>query len=40
VIGDLVDADAIDALFVRRDNIVRAFEKLAEQKGKDQVFTQ
>lgn len=36
--GDLVDADAIDALFVRRDNIVKAFEKLAEQEGTNQVF--
>ena len=38
-IGDLVNADAIDALFVRRDHIVKAFEKLAEQKGTNQVFT-
>jgi len=38
-IGDLVDANAIDALFARRDNIVRAFEKLAAQNGAKQVFT-
>ncbi len=38
-IGDLVDADAIDALIVRRDNIVKAFEKLAKQQGANQVFT-
>ena len=38
-IGDLVDADALDALFARRDNIVKAFEKLAAQKGANQVFT-
>jgi len=38
-IGDLVNADARDALFVRRDIIVKAFEKLAEQEGSNQVFT-
>jgi len=38
-IGDLVDTGALDALFTRRDNIVRAFEKLAAQKGANQVFT-
>ena len=38
-LGDLVNADAIDALFVRRDNIIQAFEKLAAQKGANQVFT-
>ena len=38
-IGDLVAAGAIDALFARRDNIVKAFEKLAAQKGANQVFT-
>ena len=37
-IGDLVNADALDALFARRDNIVKAFEKLAAQKGANQVF--
>lgn len=37
--ADLVDVDAIDALFVRRDKIVKAFEKLAEQEGTNQVFT-
>lgn len=38
-IGDLVDPGALDALFARRDNIVKAFEKLATQKGASQVFT-
>ncbi|HEV8384213.1 MAG TPA: hypothetical protein VGQ11_05015 [Candidatus Acidoferrales bacterium] len=38
-IGDLVDAAALDALFARRDNIVKAFEKLAAQQGANQVFT-
>jgi hypothetical protein len=38
-VGDLVDAGALDALFARRDNVVRAFEKLAAQKGAKQVFT-
>jgi hypothetical protein len=38
-IGDLVDANAIDALFVRRDGLVKAFEKLAAEKGATQVFT-
>ncbi|MDA2925111.1 hypothetical protein MYX65_10780, partial [Acidobacteria bacterium AH-259-L09] len=38
-IGDLVGAGALDALFARRDNIVKAFEKLAAQKGANQVFT-
>jgi hypothetical protein len=38
-IGDLVNADALDALLARRDIIVKAFEKLAEQEGADQVFT-
>ena len=38
-IGDLVNADALDALFARRDIIVKAFEKLAEQEGANQIFT-
>ena len=38
-VGDLVDDGALDALFARRDNIVRAFEKLAAQKGANEVFT-
>ena len=37
-IGDLVDADALDGLFARRDIIVEAFEKLAEEEGTNQVF--
>ncbi len=38
-IGDLVNANALDALFARRDIIVKAFEKLAEQEGTDRIFT-
>jgi hypothetical protein len=38
-IGDLVDPAALDALFTRRDNIVKGFEKLAAEKGANQVFT-
>lgn len=38
-IGDLVNADALDSLFARRDIIVNAFEKLAQQEGANQVFT-
>lgn len=38
-IGDLVDAAALDALFTRRNNIVKGFEKLAAEKGANQVFT-
>jgi hypothetical protein len=34
-----VDAAAIDALFMRRDNLVKAFEKLATERGANQVFT-
>jgi hypothetical protein len=37
-LGDLVDGGAIDALFVRRDTIVAAFERLAAQRGSSQVF--
>jgi hypothetical protein len=37
-IGDLVEGGAVDALFARRDAIVKAFEKLAMQKGGSQVF--
>jgi len=37
--GDLVNADALEALFGRRDIIVKAFEKLAEQEGENKVFT-
>jgi hypothetical protein len=38
-LGDLVDADAINALLARRDNLVKAFEALAAQRGENQVFT-
>jgi hypothetical protein len=38
-IGDLVGARALDALWVRRDKIVKAFERLAAEKGADRVFT-
>jgi len=37
-IGDLVEGGAIDALLVRRNTIVKAFEKLAATKGEAQVF--
>ena len=37
-IGDLLENGALNALFVRRDNLVKAFEKLAAQKGANQVF--
>jgi hypothetical protein len=37
-IGDLFETGGLDALFIRRDNLVKAFEKLAAQKGADQVF--
>ena len=37
-IGDFVEGGAVDALFARRDAIVKAFEKLAAQKGANQVF--
>jgi hypothetical protein len=38
-IGDLVEnANAIDALMARRDDIVRGFERLAKQKGDKAVF--
>jgi hypothetical protein len=37
-IGDLIEGGAVDALLVRRDDIVKAFEKLAKQKGDAQVF--
>jgi hypothetical protein len=38
-IGDLVDAAVLDALFARRDNIVKTFETLAARKGENAVFT-
>jgi hypothetical protein len=37
-IGDVVEGGAIDALLRRRDNLVKAFEKLAKEKGETQVF--
>jgi len=37
-IGDLLETGALDALFLRRDALVKAFEKLAAQKGANQVF--
>ena len=37
-IGDLLEGRALDLLFARRDTIVKAFEKLAAQKGASQVF--
>ena len=37
-IGNLVQGGTVEALFGRRDDIVKAFEKLAKQKGQDAVF--
>jgi hypothetical protein len=37
-IGALVEGGAVNALFARRDRIVKAFETLAAQKGASQVF--
>jgi len=37
-IGDLVESGAVDALMKRRDDIVKAFEKLAHQRGEAAVF--
>jgi hypothetical protein len=37
-IGDLLEGGAFNALFARRDLLVKAFEKLAMQKGAGQVF--
>jgi hypothetical protein len=37
-IGDLLEIGAVDALIKRRDVIVRTFEKMAKDKGEDQVF--
>jgi hypothetical protein len=38
-IGDLLEPGALDALFRRRDAIVEALEKLAQEKGAAKVFT-
>ena len=37
-ISDVVEGGAVDAILIRRDDIVKAFEKLAKQKGDAQVF--
>jgi hypothetical protein len=37
-IGEFVEPTAVDALLARRDDIVKAFEKLAKQKGAGQVI--
>jgi hypothetical protein len=37
-IGGFIEGGAVDALLARRDDIVKAFEKLAKQKGASQVF--
>jgi len=37
-IGDLLETGALDALFRRRDEIVKDFERLASQKGAANVF--
>lgn len=38
-IGDLVEGAGVDYVLLRRDDIVRAFERVAKEKGADQVFT-
>jgi hypothetical protein len=37
-IGEFIEGGAVDALMLRRDDIVKAFEKVAKQKGASQVF--
>jgi hypothetical protein len=37
-INEFVEAGAIDALLARRDDVVKAFEKLAREKGDREVF--
>jgi hypothetical protein len=38
-LGDFVERGAIDAILLRRDDIVKGFERLAKEKGEAQVFT-
>jgi hypothetical protein len=37
-VSGLVETGAIEAILLRRDDIVKAFEKLAKEKGASQVF--
>jgi len=37
-LGSFVEAGAVDAILARRDDLVKAFEKVAAQKGDRQVF--
>lgn len=37
-IGNLVEGGAVEAVLLRRDDILKAFDKLAKQKGASQVF--
>jgi hypothetical protein len=37
-IGDLVETGAVEAILARRNDMVKAFEKLAAQKGDRQIF--
>ena len=37
-VGDFLEPGALDALFTRRDTIVKAFEELAAQRGAAVVF--
>ena len=37
-ISDFVEAGAVDAILLRRDDILKAFDKLAKQMGEAQVF--
>jgi hypothetical protein len=38
-LGDLIEGGAVDALMLRRDDVVKEFERLAKDKGEAQVFT-
>jgi hypothetical protein len=37
-IGEFVEAGSVDAILMRRDDIIKAFDKLAKQKGEAQVY--
>jgi hypothetical protein len=37
-IGDVVEAGAVDAILLRRDDILKSFDKLVKQKGASQVY--
>jgi hypothetical protein len=38
-LGDLIEGGTVDALMLRRDDVVKEFERLAKDKGEAQVFT-